>query len=126
MAKKKMSKKTKYTLLGIGLVAVGAGYFIAKHFKSSVAGIGAVTRKTKRSRKPAKQKYFFEINTVDFRDGTLVPLWDPHDLYRDWNKAQKYLNDELKKEGLRISRFFADEENDLWVFEADDYSKFYR
>lgn len=45
MAKKKMSKKTKYTLLGIGLVAVGAGYFIAKHFKSSVAGIGAVEGK---------------------------------------------------------------------------------
>lgn len=42
MAKKKMSKKTKYTLLGIGLVAVGAGYFIAKHLKSNVSGIGAV------------------------------------------------------------------------------------
>lgn len=42
MAKKKMSKKTKYTLLGIGLVAAGAGYLIAKHIKNSVAGIGAV------------------------------------------------------------------------------------
>lgn len=44
MAKKKMSKKTKYTLLGIGLVAVGAGYFIAKALKkeSNLAGIGAL------------------------------------------------------------------------------------
>lgn len=48
MAKKKMSKKTKYTLLGIGLVAVGAGYFIAKHFKNNVSGIGALTKKQRK------------------------------------------------------------------------------
>lgn len=42
MAKKKMSKKTKYMLLGIGLVAVGAGYFIAKALKkkNDLAGVG--------------------------------------------------------------------------------------
>lgn len=105
MAKKKTSNKTKYTLLGIGLVAVGAGYFIAKHFKSSVAGIGAVdnilTLKDRadfeRFKKSVSGWIYTAIGPLPYRLDDLTNKGGNYTIYLPYKDRHAYSKSELRR-----------------------------
>ena len=103
MAKKKNNKK--YILLGIGLVAAGAGYLIAKHFKSSVAGIGAVdnilTLKDRadfeRFKRSVSGWIYTAIGPLPYRLDDLTNKGGNYTIYLPYKDRHAYSKSELRR-----------------------------
>lgn len=106
-----MNKWLKYGLIAGG-VAV-AGLLIYKLAK----------RKKKVEQKPMKKgklngvkKKEYELTTIDGTDGIVVPLHEPHDIYKEHSQALAWLKKELKD--YTITDFWENDEDDGWRWEA--------